>query len=315
MIEIVLCTDDNYVMPTGVCMYSICKNNENGIVHFHIVSDCELSTKTKESFNHIAQIFNNRVEYYIYDIQQENVLVGQKGQIPHITASTYLRILLPKILPNSLNKVLYIDGDIICRHSLMNLWNTSIEGYSIAGVKEGYYDYSLHNGILLEKKYDYINAGVLLINLKDWRQNHRMETCLEFMHKYPERCLLLDQDIINFTLKDHKYILPVRYNLTSAYLLKGKPFYWKDRKEIAKAISDPVLIHYTGSAKPWNYVCPHPFVNLFRNYQDETEWKGVRTGSRPSRLRSLKCFVIMVLNKILGDMGKPLEFVESDIQW
>lgn len=116
----------------------------------------------------------------------------------------YYRILLAKIIPLSIKKIIYLDADTLVRGNIENLFNTKIKT-TIGGVNDHccskYAREYIKNDIGINIK-KYINAGVLLINLQKWRQKINESKILEFLQKNNKHMRLLDQDLINIIFQD-----------------------------------------------------------------------------------------------------------------
>ena len=145
----------------------------------------------------------------------------------HYTKFTFVRCYLSKILKE--DKILYLDADTIVTNSLLDLWQTDITDYAIAGVKEygEWYDYI---GVPNE---EYINAGVLLMNLKYIREHKIDDKLFKLINSkwlgFP------DQDAINIICNGKiKYINPV-YN----------------SHELTLITADAKIIHYIRRRKGW----------------------------------------------------------------
>lgn len=300
MIEIVICTDDNYVMPSGVLMTSILMNSKSpDFVRFHIVSEKKLTEATQKAFDKIIRRFNSIITYYNFSLSEKNMPFGLAQQSNHISVMAYMRLFLVELLPTNLEKVLYLDCDVVCRHDLSGLWDEDIEGYAIGCCKEGGENFSHYNNIKLEFELGYCNTGVLLMNLDYWRKHNVLRRCVDYANEFPERCVWFDQDILNSVLRREKKLLNRKYNVTSSLLDKRRQLLWSDLDEASKAIEDPVLIHYSGSLKPWNTPYDnHPFSQVFRYYQSKTEWAGM-----------------IIYNKKLSPLGEVLQHVKWIIKF
>ena len=126
-------------------------------------------------------------------------------------------------------------------------------------------DIRIYNRLQYSPSLGYFNAGVLLVNLRYWRENNLSESFFEIINKYPERLRYHDQDVLNIVLKEIKLTLPLKYNVQHGYFFKDPLIsraYW-DEKE--KAINDPVILHYSGS-KPWFIEFEPPFKKDFAFY-------------------------------------------------
>ena len=285
--DIVVCIDRMFVMPSGVMMYSVCDNNREEDITFHVVVDESLTQNDKNDLLETISLFSKKkISFYTINSQLVSSFPIIRNDLTH---STYYRLFLTEILPNTLDKILYIDSDCIIRHSLLCLWETDIEGYAVAAVGEATEgDIKRYNRLHISPQIGYFNAGVLLINLKFWRKNKVLFLFSDCLEKYETRIQAEDQDILNIVFANQKLRLPVKYNLQPKFLFKEcECDYWKYRKEIEEAKSDPVIVHFLGKDKPWDtYIRePHPFISTFYKYQNQTLWKGVKFERRPFKLR------------------------------
>lgn len=275
--DIAICTDCNYIMPCGIMLYSICKNNKDEHITFHIIIDESVKQDDKNSLEEIVSTEPLKtVLFYLIQGSSFNYYPRLDKTNPknHITKAAYYRLLLPKIIPENIDKILYLDCDIIVRHSLKDLWNTELANKSIAvipDVAEGIID--KYNRLRYPQTKGYFNSGVILINLRKWRKDNVFLSFNQFIHDHPDWIKLHDQDILNRIFYDDKINLPIKYNFQEGYLWNDLFYdYWKYEKQVLAARKDPVIIHYTDS-KPWIEGCEHPFKAEFYKYQKNTEWK------------------------------------------
>lgn len=286
--DIVACPDKQYVMPTGVMMLSVCVNNSEVEIVFHIIVGNGVTERDKKDLESIVRPFEGkRVLFYMLD-QRIQQMPFPKGK-ENITKAAFYRLFIAELLPREIEKVLYLDGDVIVRHSLLPLWNTNINRFAIAATPDmwsGKNDY--YTRLNYSRDFGYFNSGVLLINLKYWRQEALLETYISYMLANPEKIWLYDQDVLNVILKEKKLDLPVTYNFQNGFLIT-KPLYDVNKleKEIETAKNDPVIVHFTAD-KPWYAYTrypEHPFASTFFKYQNQTKWKGVKTDWRPFKRR------------------------------
>jgi lipopolysaccharide biosynthesis glycosyltransferase len=294
--DIVACTDNNYVMPTGVMMYSVCVNNQDSDITFHIVADESVTNKQKEQFQQTISLFANK-QIIFYNVNQMHYEeLPQRDDYPTITQATYYRLSLAEILPPSINKILYLDGDIVCRRPLEALWNTDISQHAVAGV----HDVSTQlieqkNHLHMETWSGYFNAGVLLINLKWWRDNKSSVFFYEFIHQHGDWLKYQDQDVLNYVFNEQKIILPIEDNLQEGFLWSNNNYTLMNEQEMMLAIHNPVIIHYTGGNKPWHRSCRHPYRSSFLKYKAQTLWKDEpQIEDRPLSVRTKKAIATIL---------------------
>lgn len=273
--NIALSTDDNYVMPCGVLLCSICENNRDERINFYILIQ-SLMVDNIKVLRQIVEQYNQKIIFHVVDKSLFNFCpVGMKNQAKYITLPTYYRIILPDLLLE-VDKILYLDCDIIVRKSLQELWSIDLNGYAVGVVMEGAAaDKEIYKR--LEYPFDdgYFNAGVLLMNLSYWRTYDISKQVLDYIARYPERLLCNDQDALNAILHDKRLLLPLTYNVQDE-------FYWHmnyafiDLNEMYAACDDPAILHFSGMGKPWFKECDHRFKSDFLMYMSKTQWKNLK---------------------------------------
>lgn len=191
---------------------------------------------------------------------------------------TYARLFLPDLLPNE-EKVLYLDCDTLIVDDIWELWNTDVSNYYLAGVKDTIG--SPHRIKLALSEDDiYINAGVILINLRRWREEGIRERVLEFVDLNKTEITLPDQDGINKVCNGGILTIDARYNVLSPMYLMPyasiiRYFSLSDyysKEEIRAAKRNPCIIHYTGypDRRPWEKGCKHPMTKMYLSYAEKS---------------------------------------------
>ena len=287
VIQIVCCTDHRFVMPCGVMLKSLFVNNRNNDIHVHVIIDNSVTNDDQSRIKYIVvDEHKGRLSFYNSDEIQFRSFPNL-GEHTHVSKATYYRLFMTSILPQELTKVLYLDVDLLVLNDLSELWEYSIENVAFAAVID-------HSTSAIEHynrmQYSYndnvINAGVLLINLTYWRKYQLQDKFVEFIQKYPQRIKFHDQDVLNCVLHKQKKLLPLKYNVQTAFFYK--PAYLKIdlmhyKVELEEAKKEPIILHFSTGTKPWNEDCVHPLRSEFIKYQKMTYWKGIIYKSQISR--------------------------------
>ena len=174
-----------------------------------------------------------------------------------VTTTDLFKFELPDLLPADLEKVLYLDGDIIVQKDLASIFNENIETV-YAGVVKDYYavfDPDSFQKRLNVKHKDYFNAGVLLLNLKKMREDHVPELLLQYRNSHKDK--FMDQDTFNAVLKENVKYLSFFYNFMYhcwIYDTKNLADYYGIQmgKSRYEWIREALIIHFTWR-KPWQY--------------------------------------------------------------
>lgn len=250
---ICLAADDRYAPYMGLTILSILKNaGPEDAFHFYIL-DNKISAGQKQKIDSFQAQYQFEITYLTLD---EQLFAKCDAKRPTMTLSTFGRYLIPKLIPQ--DKVLYLDCDILVRGSLLPLWQEDISGYYLAGMP----DYNvIYRGRLKErfgdafKAQEYVNAGVLLINNKRWREENLFEKLLDFTEKNTALLSFADQDAINVVCQSAKKMFPERYNVMG-YLYKPDLFANHPRLQIiAQERQKAVIRHFHAWKK--NFFVPH----------------------------------------------------------
>lgn len=258
-IPIVLAADNNYRYPLMVTILSAVMNADtNTEYQFIILISDEFEVDSKKMINELLQQYN-MPEAIFYNMGKSYDEI--KMQIKHISHATFYRLQLPELL-KKIEKCIYLDVDIVVKKDLKEFFNIDIEDKYVAGVKAAGYYYPEEKKkktmqILKLATFDqYINAGVLLLNLKKMRDDNLSTVFQQLLGKnFPSQ----DQDILNVACYNHIKILPLKYNAMTKYNVGDKNAYdtieslpiCYSREEWNEACEAPVIIHYADRWKPW----------------------------------------------------------------
>ena len=287
--DIVACTDNNYIMPTGVMMYSVCCNNADVDIVFHIITG-GVGAEGKEKLIKTIKPFKNK-SIIFYDAKELNTSSFLLCILP---ISTYYRFFVAELLPVAIKKVIYLDVDIIVRQSLLPLWNINLGEHPIAAVPDWNIECTDFSERLdYPKEMGYFTAGVLLINLDYWRTHNVLNDCIEYMKLHADNIIYADQDILNYIFRESKMTLPIKYNLQTGLIWnRTKELYDAEeyKKKVQEALQDCVIVHFS-AGKPWRTSCKHPFRSSFHKYYCQTLWRNEPLQeTRPLKLRIIKFF-------------------------
>lgn len=281
--NILLASDDNYTPLLAVTLYSLLENNENEFNRINIyVLDGGISETNKGRIMSLCDEFSveTPIEFIKYDNLEDTVGMKIKATRP-LTA--YARLFAATLLPESIDKIIYLDCDALVVDSLKKVWQLNIDDYYCGAV----YDIApKYNNLYLNFPKDWIqyNSGFMLINLKRWRDEDLENKFLNMIIEKNGEVFHNDQGIINVICKDKIYTLPPHYNIRSPFFEVGydKFLQWYgideyySKKEVEDAIKHPVFIHLTQfvHGRPWfTNATNHPLRELFDSYVQKTDFK------------------------------------------
>lgn len=259
----IVCTlDDHYLIPTAVLLTSLCENNKEEQLTIHIVAN-RLKEETQMELKTIVQEqYKQDIYFYFSDFNKIINRFRLGNPEGHLSLAAFFRLFVSSILPKSIHKVIYLDGDIIIRKNISSLWNIDIEGYALAAVEDegsvSHIKRGLFSKLGLSPYSLYFNSGVLLINLEYWRQFNVEDRCLIFFEKHNFQLHHNDQDILNGVLYDEKKMISLSYNLSDNFYRKkreSRPDIWAEADSL---LLNPHILHFTRANKPWLKSCAHP---------------------------------------------------------
>ncbi len=278
-LHIVVASDDNYAEFVATLLVSIFSSNAECFdrITVHLLANGITEATLRRITAHIPTGKGELLSYDISDISNRLGIEVPKT----IAISSYARLFIQSLLPRDISRVLYLDCDTIVTDSLTELWQTDLTDYYIGGILDTLPDTVAKTSVGLGENVPYVNAGVLLINLEQWRKDNLQRRFLQFLLSYGGHVHHHDQGLINGVCRGHIKVLHPRYNLTTNYLSHNydilrqtnTPFYSKE--QIGEAKSHPAIIHFTAGflTRPWCKGSHHPFASLFRQMHAKTMWK------------------------------------------
>jgi lipopolysaccharide biosynthesis glycosyltransferase len=188
----------------------------------------------------------------------------------HLTAATLLRLLLPSVL-NDIDRVVYLDCDLVVLKDITTLYDTDLLDFPLAacldfwltgappfappivgwGVEE--WHKFLSEVVRLADCKAYFNSGVLVMDLKRFRNTGLINAAEEFLEQTNYKTVFVDQDALNHVINGAFVRLDSRWNVLgnrSETDLNNADC--KIAASVAPSHSDPWIIHYAGPYKPWS---------------------------------------------------------------
>lgn len=251
-ITIAYATEEDYAKCTIISMLSILQASEKKVFfNFYIIVDHSFPNDYKKNILKYLNRYKTqcKIKFKIVENEFENACLC----IDFIKKPTYFRLLLPQLLNEK--KCLYLDSDTVICKDLQLLFDIEMNEDYVAGVKAPAYILGNNENycrrISLPNMQQYINAGVLLMNLEQMRKDNVVEKFLDLLPLYlPSQ----DQDIINCVCYGKITLLSFEFNVMTKYAAWEISDY-KDifsSEEIKRAWNDPYIIHYADRIKPWN---------------------------------------------------------------
>lgn len=307
--HIVFCINNNWTMQCGILIQSILYFNRSPFV-FHIISK-NISEENKTKLKNVLLNTESKIEFHQISNEYDSKFILREGD--HVSVETYYRFFIPDLLPENVDKALYLDADILCLNNFDKLFETDLSDFACGMVEDcRAFEIGKFNRLEYDIQYGYCNAGVMLINLSYWRKNNLRDKLIDFVIKNPEKCWAHDQDAINALLHKNIKRISFKYNLQTILL---KYFMWKDLRSCPKevyidskikkadwplleeSLYDPCFIHFTDEFKPWIKKCNTPFTKIWLQFYKHSQWKNIKL---QRTIKPKKAHIKLALKKSLS---------------
>jgi len=258
---IVFACDEHYAMPLAAALRSLVETNRSAWpLDIHLLSGTFSEKNLKSVFdslpNGAATIRRVEVDLRLF--------AEFSNSLPYCSKTTYARLLIPQLFPDSVSRVLYLDSDLLVLGKLAPLWQMDLDGAVVGAVLDDWLDALIKCGDPRAKDIprvkDYFNAGVLLIDLDRWREESISERTLDYL-KRRHHAYYADQDALNFACDGRWKILDRRWN-------------YQDHRRVR--IADipqeqmPEIVHFVTEKKPWDTHIVSLNADLFDAFRNRT---------------------------------------------
>jgi lipopolysaccharide biosynthesis glycosyltransferase len=267
-IHIMLSTNAQYLQHSAVCLASVLANNPSSsfdIVVVHCVGEALDQQRLRKS---LSRFPNCALRFHDF-APPAGVTLPLPGTF--YTIETWARLWVSDYFPEDVERVLYLDSDIVVLGGIAPLWRTDLHGALLGAVDiPGSQAGVARLGIPAE--HGYFNAGVLIIDLAQWRRTNALGTVLDLLRTYPERILTVDQDALNACFHARRQRLDYRWNVIWPFFREPAPLPLP-RTQLDAVRREARIIHFNGASKPWSYFCEHPRKAEYETYLAMTEWR------------------------------------------
>lgn len=299
--NVIYTCDDNYIWIAGISMYSLFEHNmEMKSIHVYLLGD-NVSYKNKQLLKGISDQYHRDFDAIdVPDLDIPPALMTQRWP-----RSAFTRLYSAQLLPPSVDKALYLDCDTIVTGDLMELENYDMHEYVIAGVKDCVSKYYKRN-IGVDDFFPYINAGVLLMDIRKLGKINMSQRIETFLGKYSKKMFYADQDVLNGIFKGHFGILNPKYDVMTLLFSHSYkelqilrcPANYYSKEQIQFAVNHPAIIHFTTcmlNIRPWFEGSQHPYAHEFEKYWSMSPWAPVK--KKPMIFKTKEAKVLKVIFK------------------
>lgn len=240
-INILMSVNKKFLEHIEELIYSLVNYTDKALKIYLMYVETELNNDDLEYIKKFVEGTNQAtVEPVKFDVRALEGMPVTDNEGAFFGMEAYSRLFCAFKLPEDMERILYLDADMICTGDIEELYNLDFDDKIwVAAPDNGIQEKDL-NRLGLPLDYKYINSGMLLINLKKLRTNYTERFIVEKIRENKDILIYPDQDFVNKIFKDEIKVVSTKYNLIA------KDVRYKDLDE------KPLIIHYAGSTKPWH---------------------------------------------------------------
>jgi lipopolysaccharide biosynthesis glycosyltransferase len=256
-LNIIFTIDESYIQHFTVALISVIENNKDIGLNIFVIHDIA----DNKTLDNALAFFKTKYGIHISSLIIKNSVFENYRMSLHFSKAVYFRLLIADIMPEEIDRALFLDSDLLVTGSLEVLLDLNFnDNFLYADSEYNTVGLDLLNEIGLPAK-TYFNAGVMLLNLKKWRVNHVSAGLISTAEKYMDKLNWWDQDVLNIYFYNQWAQLPSGYN----------------ERNILKPLNElPAIIHFSGVSKPWQFFNIHPYRNLYWDYLKLSPFKNNR---------------------------------------
>ena len=213
--HVVYASDDKFAEILGVSLVSLYENSKDMDDIMVYVLDSGIKMQNKDRLLSLSKSYGR---HDITFIPAKNISekLSMNVAVDRGSLSQYARLFVSSDLPLDLNRVLYLDCDIIINRSIRELWNLDLKGKTIGALMDAFSKYYRQN-IDLEENDIMFNSGVMLINLQRWREQKIEEKLMRFIASKKGRIQQGDQGALNAVLSHDTYCFEPKFNSVTIF--------------------------------------------------------------------------------------------------
>jgi lipopolysaccharide biosynthesis glycosyltransferase len=259
-VHIAYAADGNYGPYAGISISSVLSrfSRDLGDLHIHLVAN-RIPVKDLHRIGALAKANGAALSVHHWHGVNHHEFPWRHSK--YVTPSTYGKLLLARVLPASVERVIYLDCDTVVLTDITKLWRLTNEIPLLAACPD------MHvNGPMSEYKErigmqpgaPYFNAGVLVLNLAAWREAKIIAKLSDVAKNLPKLSRFYDQDPLNVLLAGQTTQLPATWNV---------------QMSVEPRIAHPLIVHFCGTKKPWQLGYDGAGGDLYRAAKRNSPWR------------------------------------------
>lgn len=264
-IDILVSFNKNYIKPFQVMLKSLVINNPKEVFRIWLL----YSQIPQEDLQRLIE-YCSLQRVLLTPLQMERAVFENAPVSKQYPQEMYYRLLSPQILPEQVEKVLYLDVDILTINPLRSLWEIDLKDHAFAAASHSSIFEAIDgvNKVRLGQEHDYFNTGVILMDLVKAREIVRPDAIYDYIREHSAELLLPDQDVFNSLYGEHTLQVDDRvWNYDARYFTAYRVKSGGDCN-MDWVMRNTVFLHFCGRKKPWKPAYSGYFSALYKHYMN-----------------------------------------------
>jgi lipopolysaccharide biosynthesis glycosyltransferase len=261
----------DYVAHSAAMLHSVLARHRAHDVHVHYMHGPDISAVEEGRLADMVEREGAAISFL--DVADSEI--AGLPTVGFTRKATWYRIFLPELL-DDVERILYLDSDLIVVDSLAPLWELDLAGQWVGAVTNVFQPNHLHRPeeLGLAGPHVYFNAGVLLMNLAEMRRDGRTKALLDYGVTNAAKLEWRDQDALNVVLGERRLELHPRWNVMNSFYLFRRGARGFGRRALRQALRHPAIRHFEGpdALKPWHPECEQNLRELYMQHRRGTPW-------------------------------------------
>lgn len=265
-IHLLLCCDRGYAQHLCVALISLLTNNAELDFDIVVVSREDFGTTGDKLLKSLKPFRNFSIRFTLFRPPSDLNLPVRA----HYSIDNYSRLWVADFFPETVERVLYLDCDLIVLGEIGPLCASDLHGNLVGAVSiPGSTRCEL---LRIPEKFGYFNSGVMVIDLRQWRETDAANELVRYVVANPEKLIDADQDALNACFFSRREPLSYIWNVITPFFFEYHPL-GIDTETVGQIRQSACVVHFNGASKPWSYMSRHPHKGDYLRYLRLSEWR------------------------------------------
>ena len=266
LIHLLLCCDRGYAQHLCVALISVLVNNPHLQFDIVVVSREDFGDSRDTILKSLRNFSNYSIRFTLFQPPADLNLPVRA----HYSIDNYSRLWVADFFPESVERVLYLDCDLIVLGDIGPLFASELDGNLLGAVS---IPGSTRCELLgIPESFGYFNSGVMVIDLRQWRESGAAAELIRYVIANPDKLIDADQDAVNACFFARRKPLSYIWNVITPFYFEYHPL-GIDAVAVSEIRANARIVHFNGASKPWSYMSRHPHRADYFRYLQLSEWR------------------------------------------